>query len=212
MTDDGFEDFLRTQARGLNHPPATPREEMWSRIVAERRSRGQRYGVHWTRWVTAAAALLALGIGVGWYGARFRSFSPIIPTGPVAAQLNGAADGAYDVAATQYLGRTEALITAFVVDARHGTREHQVASTARDLLTTNRLLQDSPAANDPQMKVLLQDLELVLAQIAQLSAQHGQSEVNLIVQGLNQSGVMVRLRTAIPAGPAARAPQETSDE
>lgn len=206
MTDDGFEDFLRQTARGYHEPPATPREEMWTRIVAERRV--PRRSTPWLRWVTAAAAMLALGIGIGWQAARLRSAGA--PTVAAADQAHQVLGG--DLAANQYLGRTEALITDFVIEARQGTGGRFISTTARDLLTTNRLLQDSPAAEDPQMKALLQDLELVLAQIARLSAEHGQKEVNLIVQGLNQSGVMVRLRAAIPAGPVAPRSQEISSD
>ncbi|HEY2824952.1 MAG TPA: hypothetical protein VGI83_05345 [Gemmatimonadales bacterium] len=209
MTDDGFEDFLRRTAREYREPPATPREEMWARISAERRSPTRR-ATPWFQWVTAAAAMLALGIGIGWQAAHVRQARPGFATASDAQrQVSG---GGYDLAAAQYLGRTEALLTDFVIDARQGARERAVSTSARDLLTTNRLLQDSPAADDPQMKALLQDLELVLAQIARVSAEHGQKEVNLIVQGLNQSGVMVRLRAAIPAGPALPPSQEISSD
>ena len=46
-----------------------------------------------------------------------------------------------------------------------------MTTAARSLLGTNRLLLDSPVATDPRMRQLLEDLELVLAQIAQLSAE-----------------------------------------
>lgn len=206
MTDDGFEDFLKETARGYNAPPATPREEIWSRIAADRRMPARR--VHWMQWVTAAAAVLALGIGIGWQAARMGA----IGGKNVVAAESGRQVRGYDLAASQYLGNTEALITDFVIGARQGTSERNVSTAARHLLTTNRLLQDSPMAEDPQMKALLQDLELVLAQIARVSAEHGQKEVNLIVQGLNQSGVMVRLRAAIPSGPAVPSSQETSSD
>jgi hypothetical protein len=39
---------------------------------------------------------------------------------------------------------------------------------ARDLLTTTRLLLDSPAGADPARRELLETLELVLVQIARL--------------------------------------------
>ena len=60
---------------------------------------------------------------------------------------------------------------------------------------------DSPAANDPRLKGLLDDLELVLAQIAQLRSSRDREDVQLIQQGLEQRSVLLRLRSAIPAGP-----------
>jgi hypothetical protein len=62
------------------------------------------------------------------------------------------------------------------------------------------LLLDSPAADDQSTRLLLQDLELVLAEIAQLSVSSESHERDLITQNLEQGGVLSRLRTAVPAG------------
>jgi hypothetical protein len=70
---------------------------------------------------------------------------------------------------------------------------------AKGLLSNTRLLLDSPAGEDPRRAKLLQDLELVLAQIVQLSPGAPAAERE-IVQGSIQNGlVMTRLRSAIPA-------------
>jgi hypothetical protein len=45
----------------------------------------------------------------------------------------------------------------------------------------------------------------VLAQIAQLPAGADREDVQSINQGLEQRSVLLRIRTASPAGPAARA-------
>jgi hypothetical protein len=88
-----------------------------------------------------------------------------------------------------------------------GRLDPQFVAAARDLLTTTRLMLDSPAANDPRLQPLLEDLELVLAQITQLPAERGRkNEMDLINQGLNQRSVLTRLRTASPAIPAGPAP------
>src|SRR6266699_5753700 len=57
------------------------------------------------------------------------------------------------------------------------------------------------AARDARLKGLLEDLELVLAQIAQLPASGDREDVQSINQGLDQRSVLLRLRTANPAGP-----------
>src|SRR3989442_7525730 len=108
---------------------------------------------------------------------------------------------AYRVAAAQYLTCTEALLTGFRSEAGSGQPDAQFARQARDLLGTTRLMLDSPAAQDARLKGLLEDLELVLAQIAQLPASGNQEDVQLINQGLGQRSVLLRLRTANPAGP-----------
>src|SRR5437588_792753 len=100
--------------------------------------------------------------------------------------------------------RIAALLTAFHAEARSpSVPAVQFSRQARDLLATTRLMLDSPAANDARLKGLLDDLELVLAQIAQLPAGGGgdREDVQSINQGLDQRSVLLRLRTANPAGP-----------
>jgi hypothetical protein len=77
----------------------------------------------------------------------------------------------------------------------------QLGSWARELLNKTRLLMDSPVANDPQRRPLLEDLELVLVQIVQLSPGSTPQDREMIEKTLQQDQVMTRLRTAIPAGP-----------
>ena len=60
---------------------------------------------------------------------------------------------------------------------------------------------DSPAGDDQRMRALLEDLELVLVQISQLDAAHTGHDADLINQGMNQTNVLPKLRSAIPAGP-----------
>src|SRR5947208_55902 len=123
---------------------------------------------------------------------------------PVMGGGDQASTLAYRVAAAPYLTRTEALLTGFHAEARSpSVPAVQCSRQARDLLATTRLMLDSPAANDARLKGLLDDLELVLAQIAQLPAGGGgdREDVQSINQGLDQRSVLLRLRTANPAGP-----------
>ena len=77
----------------------------------------------------------------------------------------------------------------------------QLGAWARQLLSNTRLLLDSPVANDPQRRPLLEDLELVLVQIVQLSPGTAPQDRELIEKTLQREHVLTRLRTAIPAGP-----------
>ena len=76
---------------------------------------------------------------------------------------------AYRLATVEHLGQSEAFLTLFRVSVRSGGQERLASATARGLLATNRLLLDSPAARHRKTRALLEDLELVLAEIAQLS-------------------------------------------
>ncbi|HWC74891.1 MAG TPA: hypothetical protein VG454_13230 [Gemmatimonadales bacterium] len=207
--DPKFEQWLKDVARATYHAPGnTPREEMWARIAAERQRRAERGRVielrPWMRWAVAAAAVLVLGIGIGRWTVRQQQASAGSGAGtpavtPVAAVNDSSRDLAYEVATTQYLSRTETFLTSFRSDVHTPASSARFAAQARDLLTTTQLMLDSPAGQDPRFRGLLEDLELVLVQISQLNG--GPHDTDLITQGMNQSNVLPKLRSVIPAGP-----------
>jgi hypothetical protein len=220
--DDRFDDLLRDAAREYNDPPETPRNAMWERIVAERAEAAERAekaegnrsaetrvlpfrsfrSIRPFRLAAGIAAILALGIGLGRLSAP--AARPTAPSQPVAVQPGSRVNtAAYELATTEYLSQSEAFLTLFRASLRQNAGNEQLAAaTARQLLATNRLLLDSPAAEDSKTKLLLQDLELVLAQIAQLSDQSRSRDLDLITEGLERAAVMTRLRTAVPSGPS----------
>ena len=206
--DPKFEAWLRKAAESYHAPRLTPREELWKRIEAARRDKPVIALRPWMRWVVAAAAMLALGIGIGRWTMNqtaVRNGTAVATTDTAQPQASQPSqpDVAYQVAATQYLSRTEAFLTSFRADrgANHEANRARLASQARDLLTTTRLMLDSPAGDDQRMRALLEDLELVLVQISQLDAAHTGHDADLINQGMNQTNVLPKLRSAIPAGP-----------
>ncbi|HUQ82519.1 MAG TPA: hypothetical protein VM076_15325 [Gemmatimonadaceae bacterium] len=112
--------------------------------------------------------------------------------------MNESATRAYSVAAAQHMTEAEAMLTAFKGDLSQGRMDTQIASWGKDLLSNTRLLLDSPAAQDPVRRKLLQDLELVLVQIVQLSPAASARDRDLINGALTDDQVLTRLRTAIP--------------
>ncbi len=104
----------------------------------------------------------------------------------------------YTVAAAQHLTEAEAMLTAFKGDLSQGRMDAEIASWGKELLSNTRLLLDSPAARDPVRRKLLQDLELVLVQIVQLSPKSSARDRDLIKGALTDDQVLTRLRTAIP--------------
>ncbi|HEX7018701.1 MAG TPA: hypothetical protein VF159_01715 [Gemmatimonadaceae bacterium] len=103
---------------------------------------------------------------------------------------------AYRLVVLRHLAGSEALITSFRSSARGGQVDAQTAQWARELLGTTRLLESSPAADDPVMKRLLEDLDLVISQIAQYAARgtYDSNELDLIEQSITQRGVITKLR------------------
>src|SRR2546429_2896837 len=71
MTDERFERRLVDAAQDYHRPPATPREEMWRQIVAARQARRRRRVMLRPPppWGEGIAAVLALGVAIGWRNA-----------------------------------------------------------------------------------------------------------------------------------------------
>jgi hypothetical protein len=206
MDDDPLDESLRAAARDYHRPPDTPREAMWREIARARRlDRARRPARRWVPWAAAAAAaaaILALGIGIGrvWRPGASARLSPgtvAVRPEPAGARVN---QTAYRLATVEHLGQSEAFLTLFRASVRTGSQERLASATARQLLATNRLLLDSPAAEDRKTRLLLEDLELVLAEIAQLTPEATAGDRELIREGIQRGGVLSRLRTVVPAG------------
>lgn len=105
----------------------------------------------------------------------------------------------YNVAMVRHLADAEVLLTSFSVGSRDQAMNAQFAGWAKGLLSNTRLLLDSPAGDDPRRAKLLQDLEMVLAQIVQLAPDAKAEDRQLIEGSIQQGHVMTRLRSAIPA-------------
>lgn len=203
MDDEQLDDSLLAAAREYHRPPEPPREAMWRAIETARRVDRGRVPAprRWIPWAVAAAVVLGTGIGIG------RLSAPSGPSGrPETAPVAGATtapranETAYRLATLDHLAQSEAFLTLFRASLRAGTRERLAPATARQLLATNRLLLDSPAAEDRKTRVLLEDLELVLAEIAQLSPGSPRRDRELVREGIDREGVLSRLQTVVPAG------------
>src|SRR6185503_1115661 len=211
MTDEELDERTREALRGYRVPPEPPLDAMWEAIderhfgapvvslVDRAKSRGTnarwRGAPSWGVLVAGIAAALILGIALGRMSQRM---APQIVESNKEGNYDWVANAEpYRQATTEYLGRTVALLTALPAAARDGQPDARFLTQASHLLTTTRLLLDSPAAaSDPRLKSLLEDLELVLAQLSQLPSEHGGPELSLITQALEQRDVVPRVRAA----------------
>ncbi len=115
-----------------------------------------------------------------------------------------AAAGLYRVAAMETLGGAEALLGA--VGGREGDAlpadAAAIADWSEDMLSETRLLMDSPAGDDPAMRALLEDLELVLAQLVRLGqGTTAAGDLALIQGAVRERQLLYRIRALLPAGP-----------
>jgi hypothetical protein len=202
MHDNEMPKQLRAAAQSYNEPPALSKADldaMWSGIEAES------FGVELTarsrrRWnlrpLMALAATLVLGVAIGRVSAR-QAAAPRAATPQVAMKDSLAVPEPYQSTTSRYLGQTAALLATLPAEVRNGRGDERFVGRAHDLLLTTRLLLDSPAATDPRVRTLLDDLELVLAQIIRLQTDNSGEELDLIRQALEQRDVLPRLRTAV---------------
>ncbi len=118
----------------------------------------------------------------------------------------------YRLAAVQTLSQAEALLTSYRATdlaMRNPAAAQQLGSLGREVLSSTRLLIDSPAGRDPRLRPLLGDLELVLVQIVRLSgAPLDASDRALIDRALRDRDLLPRIRTAVPAGAASTSSDE----
>ncbi len=208
-SDGELDRQMMEAARQYHDPPSIPREEMWQAIRARRqapRRIASTPALRWTTWSVGVAAVLMLGIAIGWQASRLGGGSqPVVaspdPSGTPAsgAAAKPGASPALQLATLQHLNQAEAFLTLFRASVRSGQDAPLARETARQLLTSNRLLRSSRAAEDPTVQTLLDDLELVLAQIAGLRDDSWSGETDLITEGLEQKAVLPRLQVAVTA-------------
>lgn len=207
--DKQFEALMRDAAETYRRPPEAPFDEMWANIEAQLPGSSPVVALpttpmarrfRYTNWV-AAAATLVIGIGIGRATTSVGRVSPTNPAAAVATVASAARTDApsapYEVETSRYLGQTAALLIALPSELKSGKTDAKFMSRAGELLTTTRMLIDSPAANDPSMRNLLEDLELVLAQVVRLQNNNNRVELDLINRALEQRDVLPRLRTAV---------------
>jgi hypothetical protein len=214
--EDRFDEMLRDAARDYNAPPATPRAEMWERIQAARRPGGQADGIlplrptvrptarPAFRFAMAIAAVLVLGVAIGRLTAPNDLDTPapnqVTALTPAAPETRERPSVAAQVATSNHLSRVETFLTEF----GSAPASPDFSDQAQDLLGTTRLLLDSKRVVDVRTRTLLEDLELVLVQIATLNPKDRREDLDFIADGLAQNQLRTRLRNAIPAGPAIR--------
>ncbi len=211
MTDERFEELMRDAKKTYRTPPSADFDSMWKGIEGayfgaamgqtqahqNERPRGLQHSA--LRWMGIAATLL-VGIGIGRLSLRLdRAAAPVTPTTvavakPEAPKPDTAMARPYELETSQYLGQTAALLVSLPTEAK--TPDSQFAARAADLLTRTRLLMDSPAASNPSMRSLLDDLELVLMQVVRLQGSTNRTDLEVINRALEQRDVIPRLRTA----------------
>lgn len=211
MTDERLERLISDAAATYRVPKDPPLDAMWARIEREHfdapagdapsdvialpRSRAPR------RWLAPAAgiaAALVLGIGIGRYSAQ-----PTEAELPAFGDATASADSVplpadpLQRTTSSFLRDAETLLASAPLEAN--AVDADFVATSRLMLSSTRLLLDSPAANDPVLRSMLEDLELILAQFARLRSAPRAEELTFIADAMDERDVVPRLRTVAAA-------------
>jgi hypothetical protein len=222
MTDDEFDALLRDAARTYNPPSdVDDADAMWNAIdralppnlidrpaLAVVRDDAAPVGrrVSWASPWLRMAAVLVLGVLIGRLSTRFTTraaYEPAADSTLTTAERAGSASPAAErsdvdrSATNEYLGRATVLLAALPDELRAHRADPAYLSQADALLLQTRLLLDSPAAADPQLRSLFDDLELVLAQVVRLHGERDSTRIELLNESLQQRDVLPRLRDAV---------------
>jgi hypothetical protein len=204
MTEDKLDKLINSAGETYRVPPEPDLEGMWDEIDAEldvrasgsRREQARR-GFEWRQVGLAAAAALVIGVGVGRWSAP-NAQDGVIADAPAelaraVQQVSYQIPEALQRTATSYLGETAALLKEL-----QSNPSGAYTTQAMSLLSTTRLLLDSPAATDEKLNGLLQDLELILARIAMLQPGQGSrtEDLQMIRNALVDRDVVPRVHTA----------------
>ncbi|MBN2170348.1 MAG: hypothetical protein JW819_03385 [Candidatus Krumholzibacteriota bacterium] len=201
MDEDRFGRLLREAARDHHAPPPAPRERIWEGIQRRRRAPrrtalSRAFRANWF-WLPAAALLLLVGVLIGRETLRMDAERQL---GEMQRRFNEAGRGeVFAAAAVPFLSRADALLTRYRSGPRDTEDRVELRAWAGSLLAETRLLLDSPAAEDAEMRLLFMDLELTLTRIHQASADDD-AERRVITEGMEDRGMLTRLRARIPAG------------
>jgi hypothetical protein len=203
-----FDEFLRREVKDYNAPVRPPADEIWTRIEQDVASAIRPAFVRATPrrrlWIpigAGIAATLLIGVAVG----RWTTQAPTSPVETVATARSAPApddsvrSAAHERAVTfEHLANAEVFITTVRADLKAGRADAQRAERSRELLSRTRLLLGPSADHSPAVEQLLQDLELLLAEIAALPPSRPKMDLRLLNESMREGNVLPRIRATLP--------------
>jgi hypothetical protein len=198
--DEKFDEFLRHAAKDYN-APRTPRSDaIWAAIEPEvARAIAPSRRAAWPRTVFLAASIaatLVVGVTIG----RWSSTSSTASPSTASAAADSSASRRQGRAVTlAHLAEAEEFLTTVRYELESGVPDADRAARSRELLARTRVLLGTPRHRSPEVDRLLEDLELLLAEIAALPSARSSMDRQLLDESIRDGDVIPRIRATLPA-------------
>lgn len=208
LDDERFDDFVRRNLKDYNAPVPPPADAIWASIekdVAESiRPRAVRPTTIRRLWISIGvgiAATLMVGVAVGRWSTTRAPEAPLIAATPSLVSADDSARIATHARATmmEHLEEAEVFLTSVRADLKNGRADNERAGRSRELLSRTRLLLGASAKGSPEVARLLEDLELLLAEIAAVPRSRPSMDLKLLDEKMRQGNVLPRIRATLPA-------------
>jgi hypothetical protein len=202
--DQKFDDFLRSAAKDYKSSSAPHAGEMWSAIEPDvAKAIGKKGGsfaaLRMTAWAgIGIAATLMLGIGIGRWTSRQQSQQVAAVPPAVSAPVDSNTSVSHTRAtAIEHLSDAEVFLTSVRADLASGRSDADRTGRSRELLVRTRILLGNPNTA-PEVRRLLEDLELLLAEISALPAARSSMDQKLLNESMREGNVIPRIRATLP--------------
>jgi hypothetical protein len=210
MSEDQLDKIIDSAAEHYNVPPVNPPfDAMWTAIESEAFARvipsvsegsARRVSLVNNPWLRMAAVLV-LGVAIGRFSTRAAPAANTTVATNEAPAKAADLEASYQLSAERYLGQTVTLVAGLPKQLQSGRIDSAYIARASESLTQLRLLMDSPAASNPRLRALFEDLELVLVQVVQMPANGNAIETKMLRQAMLDKDVMPRLVDAVADTP-----------
>lgn len=188
---------------------ATPRAElMWSRIEGDVASAIQpRRLARYTPWLMAGAgiaAALVIGVAIGRRSTRSPAPATQVASSGPAVSADSLRETMMRAIVLAHFGQAEVFLTEVRADLKTGRDDPLRGVRSRELLARTRLIMSHESPRVATVERLLQDLELVLAEISALpdSGVRRAVDSRLLDERLDAGTVLPRIRTLLPGQPS----------
>jgi hypothetical protein len=205
--DSKFDAFLREAARDYKSAPSPRAEETWAAIeseVATAISAGRWSVARMRPWLPVGvgiAAALVIGVGIGRFSYR-QPVGQLAVTAHVTSPSIGGSDSVRArYAAIEHLSDAEVFLTSVRADLRTGRSETGQGARSRELLSRTRILLGA-SNTTPEVRRLLEDLELLLAEISALPPQRSSMDQKILDESMREGNIIPRIRATLPASQA----------